>query len=103
MSYFNVELIRNIHASSHFVKNCTRIHQKNARLPDGTNGLRYKENVVTRSVISLIGLFTICQIPASILHFIYMFYQSHSWLYISYDISNFLILFNSTVRKLSIN
>ncbi|CAF4653593.1 unnamed protein product [Rotaria sp. Silwood1] len=98
LSYFNVELIRSVHASSHFLQHCTPLYVKNTRLTRETNTMRYREGVITRSVICLIGLFTICQVPASILHYIYMFYRNHKWLYICYDISNFLILFNSTVN-----
>jgi hypothetical protein len=88
LSYFNVELIRNINASSHFLK----------RLGRETSTSRYREGTITRSVICLIGLFILCQVPASILHYIHMFYRNHPVLYICYDISNFLILVNSAVR-----
>ncbi|CAF3849136.1 unnamed protein product [Rotaria sordida] len=98
LSYFNVELIRSIHASSNFLQRCTPLYRQNTRITRETNTIRFREGVVTRSVICLIGLFTICQVPASILHYIYMFYRNHRWLYICYDISNFLILFNSAVN-----
>ncbi|CAF2674054.1 unnamed protein product [Rotaria sp. Silwood2] len=96
LSYFNVELIRSVHASSHFLQRCTPHYVQNTRIARETNTIRFRDGVVTRSVICLIGLFTICQVPASILHYIYMFYRNHKWLYICYDISNFLIFFNST-------
>ncbi|CAF4408593.1 unnamed protein product [Rotaria sp. Silwood2] len=98
LSYFNVELIRSVHASSHFLQRCTPHYVQNTRIARETNTIRFRDGVVTRSVICLIGLFTICQVPASILHYIYMFYRNHKWLYICYDISNFLIFFNSTVN-----
>jgi hypothetical protein len=99
LSYFNVELIRSINASSHFLQRCTTVYGQNTRAGSETNNIRYREGVITRSVICLIGLFILCQVPASILHYIYMFYRNHKWLYICYDISNFLILLNSAVRQ----
>ncbi len=99
LSYFNVELIRSVNASSHFLKRCTSIYGQNTRIGGETNVIRYRESVITRSVICLIGLFIICQVPASILNYIYMFYRHHRWLYICYDISNFLVLLNSAVRR----
>jgi lipid A disaccharide synthetase len=99
LSYFNVELIRSIQASSDFLKRCTPMNGQML----GANGekslARYREGSVTRSVICLIALFTLCQVPASILHYIYMFYRNDPILYICYDISNFLILVNSAVRQ----
>ncbi|CAF4897668.1 unnamed protein product, partial [Rotaria sp. Silwood1] len=62
LSYFNVELIRSVHASSHFLQHCTPLYVKNTRLTRETNTMRYREGVITRSVICLIGLFTICQV-----------------------------------------
>jgi hypothetical protein len=99
LSYFNVELIRSIHASSNFLKRFTSLYTHNRQIGRETNAPRYREGTITRSVICLIGLFTLCQVPASILHYIYMFYQNHPLLYICYDISNFLILVNSAVRR----
>jgi hypothetical protein len=99
LSYFNVELIRSINASSRFLKRCTSTYGQNKRHGGETRVIRYRESVITRSVICLIGLFIICQVPASILNYIYMFYQHHKWLYICYDISNFLVLLNSAVRR----
>lgn len=99
LSYFNVELIKSVHARSHFLRRCTVVYEQNSRGPGEVNSIRYREGIITRSVICLIGLFTICQVPASILHFVYMYYRNHDWLYICYDISNFLILFNSAVRN----
>ncbi|CAF4051165.1 unnamed protein product, partial [Rotaria magnacalcarata] len=98
LSYFNVELIRSVHASSNFLERCTPVYGQNARAAGDASVSRYRDGVATRSVICLIGLFTICQVPAPILHYIYMFYRNHRWLYICYDISNFLILFNSTLN-----
>jgi hypothetical protein len=98
LSYFNVELIRSIHASSHFLRRFTSLYVQNTRLGRETNTSRYREGTITRSVVCLIGLFILCQVPASILHYIHMFYRNHPVLYISYDISNFLILVNSAVR-----
>ncbi|CAF1441869.1 unnamed protein product [Adineta steineri] len=100
LSYFNVELIRSINASSHFLQNCSSSYAQTTRTGGGTetNTIRYREGVITRSVICLIGLFILCQVPASILNYIYMFYRNHKWLYICYDISNFLILLNSAVN-----
>ncbi len=97
LSYFNVELIRSVNASSHFLQRCSSLYGQTARV-GGETHTRYREGVITRSVICLIGLFILCQVPASILHYIYMFYRNHKWLYICYDISNFLILLNSAVR-----
>jgi hypothetical protein len=99
LSYFNVELIRSVNASSHFLKRCTSIYGQNNRSGGDTSVMRYRETVITRSVICLIGLFIVCQVPASILNYIYMFYQNHKWLYICYDISNFLVLLNSAVSQ----
>lgn len=99
LSYFNVELIRSIHASSDFLKHFTSLNGQNVRRGNAKSSSRYREGSVTRSVICLIGLFTLCQVPASILHYIYMFYRNHPVLYICYDISNFLILVNSAVRE----
>lgn len=100
LSYFNVALIRSVNASSHFLKRCASVYGQNTRIGGETNTIRYREGVITRSVICLIGLFILCQVPASILNYIHMFYRNHKWLYISYDISNFLILLNSAVRNL---
>jgi len=99
LSYFNVELIRSVNASSRFLKHCTSSYVQNTRITGETSTIRYREGAVTRSVICLIGLFILCQVPASVLNYIYMFYRNHKWLYICYDISNFLILLNSAVRK----
>jgi hypothetical protein len=99
LSYFNVELIRSVNASSNFLKRFTSLHAQNTHIGRETNPSRYREGTITRSVICLIGLFTLCQVPASILHYIYMFYRNHPILYICYDISNFLILVNSAVRR----
>lgn len=98
LSYFNVALIRSVNASSHFLKRCTLTYGQSKRMGGERSSIRYREGVITRSVICLIGLFILCQVPASILHYIYMFYRNHKWLYICYDISNFLILLNSAVR-----
>jgi len=98
LSYFNVELIRSVNASSLFLKRCTSIYEQSTRAGGESNSIRYREGVITRSVICLIALFILCQVPASILHFTYMVYRNHNWLYICYDISNFLILLNSAVR-----
>jgi hypothetical protein len=98
LSYFNVELIRSIHASSDFLKRFTSLYTQNRRVGYETNTPRYREGSITRSVIFLIGLFALCQVPACILHYIYMYYRNHPVLYICYDISNFLILLNSAVR-----
>jgi hypothetical protein len=100
LSYFNVELIRSVNASSHFLQRCTSLHAQASRIGGEPNTIRYREGVITRSVICLIGLFILCQVPASILHYIYIFYANHKWLYICYDISNFLILLNSAVRRI---
>jgi len=100
LSYFNVELIRSVNASSHFLKGCASLYGQTTRIGLETHTIRYREGVITRSVICLIGLFILCQVPASILHYIYMFYRNHKWLYICYDISNFLILLNSAVRRI---
>ena len=99
LSYFNVELIRSVNASSHFLKRCTSLYEQNTRVGGEASTIRYREGLITRSVICLIGLFILCQVPASILHYTYMFYRNHPWLYICYDISNFLILLNSAVRR----
>jgi hypothetical protein len=102
LSYFNVELIRSIHASSDFLKRFTSLNGQQSRSMGNTNDKttsRYREGSITRSVICLIALFTLCQVPASILHYIYMFYRNHPILYICYDISNFLILVNSAVSS----
>jgi hypothetical protein len=99
LSYFNVELIRSVNASSHFLERYTSAYGANTRLGGETNTIRYREGVITRSVICLIGLFILCQVPASILHYIYMFHRNHPLLYFCYDISNFLILLNSAVRN----
>ncbi|CAF4176238.1 unnamed protein product [Rotaria sp. Silwood2] len=98
LSYFNVELIRSINASSNFLKHFTSLYVQNSRIERETNISRQREGAITRSVICLIGLFTLCQVPASILHYLYMFYRNHPILYICYDISNFLILVNSAVN-----
>ncbi|CAF1231306.1 unnamed protein product [Rotaria sordida] len=98
LSYFNVELIRSIHASSNFLKRFTSLHVQNPRIECVTNISRSREAAITRSVICLIGLFILCQVPASILHYLYMFYPNHPILYICYDISNFLIFVNSAVN-----
>ncbi|CAF3246222.1 unnamed protein product [Rotaria socialis] len=98
LSYFNVELIRSINASSNFLKHFTSLHVQNSRIERETNVSRHREGAITRSVICLIALFTFCQVPASILHYLYVFYRNHPILYVSYDISNFLILFNSAVN-----
>ncbi|UJR36879.1 hypothetical protein I4U23_029592 [Adineta vaga] len=100
LSYFNVELIRSINASSNFLKRFTSLYVQTTRVGRDTTTTtpRYREGTITRSVICLIGLFTLCQVPASILHYIYMFYRNHPILYICYDISNFLILVNSAVN-----
>ena len=103
LSYFNVELIRSIHASSDFLKRFTSTNgqiNRTGTIGADKNSTRYREGSVTRSVICLIGLFTLCQVPASILHYIYMFYRNHPILYICYEISNFLILVNSAVRTI---
>lgn len=102
LSYFNIELIRSVHASSRFLKRYTSTYGQPLR--QGSNNgensiIRYREVIITRSVICLIGLFIICQVPASILNYIYMFYRNHRWLYICYDISNFLVLLNSAVSR----
>ena len=99
LSYFNVELIRSIRASSHFLRLSTPFYRYNTRLIGETNTFRHREGFITRSVICLIALFIVCQVPASILHYIYLSYRNHKWLYICYDISNFLIFFNSAVRR----
>jgi len=99
LSYFNIELVRSINASSHFLKRFTSLYTQGKRLGREINTSRYREGTITRSVICLIGLFILCQVPASILHYIHMFYRNHPILYISYDISNFLILVNSAVRR----
>ncbi|UJR09284.1 hypothetical protein I4U23_013529 [Adineta vaga] len=98
LSYFNVELIRSVNASSHFLQRCTSAYGQITRNGGETNSIRYREGVITRSVICLIGLFILCQVPASILNYIYLFYRNYEWLYICYDISNFLILLNSAVN-----
>jgi hypothetical protein len=98
LSYFNIELIRSVNASSNFLKRYTSVYEPNKRLGTETSIKRHREGVITRSVICLIALFILCQVPASILHYIYMFYRNYRWLYICYDISNFLILLNSAVR-----
>ncbi|CAF1279219.1 unnamed protein product [Adineta ricciae] len=98
LSYFNVELIRSVNASSHFLQRCTSTYRQTARTGGETSSTRYREGVITRSVICLIGLFILCQVPASILNYIYLFYRNYQWLYICYDISNFLILLNSAVN-----
>ena len=101
LSYFNVELIRSIHASSDFLKRFTSTNgqiNRTGTVGADKNSRRYGEGSATRSVICLIGLFTLCQVPASILHYIYMFYRNHPILYICYEISNFLILVNSAVK-----
>ena len=99
LSYFNIELIRSVHASSRFLKRYTSLYGQTLQQSSGRESsiIRYREVIVTRSVICLIGLFIICQVPASILNYIYMFYRNHRWLYICYDISNFLVLLNSAV------
>lgn len=97
LSYFNVELIRSINASSNFLKRFTSLYVQSTRIGREAHTSRYREGTITRSVICLIGLFTLCQVPASILHYIYMFYGTHPIVYICYDISNFLILMNSAV------
>jgi len=99
LSYFNVELIRSINASSHFLKRFTSLHTQSTRLGREISKSRHREGTITRSVICLIGLFILCQVPASILHYIHMFYRNHPILYVCYDISNFLILVNSAVRR----
>ena len=99
LSYFNVELIRNVQASSDFVKRFTSLNDVNVRSARERDVSRTREGSITRSVICLIGLFTLCQVPASILHYIHMYYRHHPALYICYDISNFLILLNSGVRS----
>jgi hypothetical protein len=100
LSYFNVELIRSINASSNFLKRFTSLYTQNTHPGRReTHTSRYRERTITRSVICLIGLFILCQVPASILHYIHMFYRNHPVLYICYDISNFLILLNSAVSK----
>lgn len=96
LSYFNVELIRSINASSNFLKRFTSLYVQNTR---ENHTCRYREGSITRSVVCLIGLFILCQVPASILHYIHVFYRNHPVLYICYDISNFLILLNSAVRR----
>lgn len=96
LAYFNVELIRSINASSNFLKRFTSLYVRNTR---ENSTCRYREGSITRSVVCLIGLFILCQVPASILHYIHMFYRNHPVLYICYDISNFLILLNSAVRN----
>ncbi|CAF3551725.1 unnamed protein product [Rotaria sp. Silwood1] len=98
LSYFNIELIRSINASSNFLKHFTSLYVQNSRIEHETNRSRHREGAITRSVICLIGLFTLCQVPASILHYLYMFYRNHPILYICYDISNFLIFVNSAVN-----
>ena len=99
LSYFNVELIRSIHASSNFLKRCATNYGQKLHMNNETSSRRVRETIVTRSVICLIGLFIICQVPASILNYIYMYHRTHPLLYICYDISNFLILFNSAVSN----
>lgn len=99
LSYFNVELIRSINASSDVLQRFTSLYGQNTHIGREVNTSRYRESTVTRSVICLIGLFILCQVPASILHYIHVFYRNHPVLYICYDISNFLILVNSAVRK----
>jgi hypothetical protein len=99
LAYFNVELIKSINASSHFLQHCTTLYGQNTRAGGETNTIRYREGTITRSVVCLIGLFILCQVPASILNYIFMIYRNHKWLYICYDISNFLILLNSAVRR----
>ena len=98
LSYFNVELIRSVNASSNFLQHCTSSYGQSTRLGGETNTIRYRDSIITRSVICLIALFILCQVPASILNYIYMYHRNHPLLYICYDISNFLILLNSAVR-----
>lgn len=100
LSYFNVELIRSINASSKFLKDCTSLYIRNSHIKHEANVGRHREGSITRSVICLIALFILCQVPASILHYLYMFYRNHDVLYICYDISNFLIFLNSAVSKI---
>ena len=98
LSYFNIELIRSINASSDFLKRCTSLHTQNSSVGRKATVRRHHESAITRSAICLIGLFTLCQVPASILHYLYIFYRNHPILYICYDISNFLVCVNSAVR-----
>ena len=98
LSYFNVELIRSVNASSNFLQRCTSTYGQTTRLGGEMNTIRYRDSIITRSVICLIGLFILCQVPASVLNYIYMYHRNHPLLYICYDISNFLILLNSAVR-----
>lgn len=97
LSYFNVELIRSVNASSTFLKHCSSSYNPPNQFRTETNPIRYRDSIITRSVICLIALFTLCQIPASILNYIYLYYRNHPLLYICYDISNFLIFLNSAV------
>ena len=99
LSYFNVELIRSINASSHVLQHFPSVCRQNPRSRNETNTKRCREGVKIRSVVMLVGLFILCQVPSSMLHYIYMFYPNHSLLYICYDISNFLILLNSLVSR----
>lgn len=99
LSYFNIELIRSINASSNFLKHFTTVQTQSSRIEREANISRQREGAITRSVICLIGLFILCQVPASILNYLYMFYPSHPVLYVSYEISNFLIIVNSAVRR----
>ena len=102
LSYFNVELIRSVNASSTFLQHCSSSYNPPNHFRTETNPIRYRDSIITRSVICLIGLFTLCQIPASILNYIYLFYRNHPLLYICYDISNFLIFLNSAVSVASV-
>ena len=97
LSYFNVELIRSVNASSTFLQHCSSSYNPPNHFRTETNPIRYRDSIITRSVICLIALFTLCQIPASILNYIYLYYRNHPLLYICYDISNFLIFLNSAV------
>jgi hypothetical protein len=99
LSYFNVELIRSVNASSDFLQHCTSTYGQATHLRGETNTIRCRDSIITRSVICLIGLFILCQVPASILNYIYMYHRNHPLLYICYDISNFLILLNSAVCR----
>ena len=99
LSYFNLELIRSINASTNFLKHFTSLSGQHSRNGGDKNMSRCREGSVTRSVVCLIVLFTLCQVPASILHYIYMFYRNNPVLYVCYDISNFLILVNSAVSR----
>ena len=97
LSYFNIELIRSVNESSNFLQHCTSAYGPAARVGGEGSTIRYRDSVITRSVICLIGLFILCQVPASILNYIHVVDANHPLLYISYEVSNFLILLNSAV------